>query len=254
MTDDSVHKHFGAAAQTYDQHATIQRRAAEELLGRCGDNARRILELGCGTGAYTNLLASAYADAEITAVDFSEEMLRVASENCPHGRVRFVHADLRSTPSGMYDLVTSNAAFQWVPDLDSTLADLHGRLAERGTLAFSYFCPATYRELRSSVSKVVGHPVALPSDDFATPDELRRTLERHYAVADVETVEYREKFPSLRSLLANIKATGTRGAGIRPRIAWTRGLLRDVEAQYRADFGEVVVTYQISFCVARPAQ
>jgi hypothetical protein len=78
-------------------------------------------------------------------------------------------------------------------------------------------------------------------------------LERHYAVAEVETVEYREEFPSLWSLLANIKATGTRGVGIRPRVAWTRGLLRDVEAQYRADFGAVVVTYQISFCIARPA-
>ncbi|HEX4817417.1 MAG TPA: class I SAM-dependent methyltransferase [Nonomuraea sp.] len=56
----------------------------------------RVLEAGCAEGVFTELLATAYPDADITGIDISEKALERARErNKGHaGRVRFVHADL----------------------------------------------------------------------------------------------------------------------------------------------------------------
>lgn len=265
MTEDRIHRHFATAASTYDLHAQVQRSVAGDLLRYCPEAASDILELGCGTGAYTRLLASRFPSARITAVDFSEEMLAVARASADLDRVRFVQADLREVDFGSlpgdedrggldfnnrFDLITSNAALQWTPDLDSIVERLRRRMAKGGTFAFSYFGAGTYCELRGSLVNVVGHDVRLPSSGFAGATELANLLKRHFASAHVDALEYRETFPSLRDLLSNIRATGTRGDGIQPPVAWTRGLLRRVEERYLAEFGGISATYEVLFCVA----
>lgn len=283
---DEILKHFASAAATYDEHAKIQQSIALDLLRRCpslslpesgwghggnevygpstrnpiigqgslsdqGRQPRRILDAGCGTGHLTRLLASTYPDAHITAVDFSDAMLKVAAAAAP-ANVRFLQADIRDIPDTGFDLIASNAALQWLPDVDEAVRSLHARLTPGGTLALSYFGPETYRELRSALTAALGHPVTLPSDTFASPSELNSIIHRHFPAWSLDTIDYTETFPTLRALLANIKATGTRGHGASPKVAWTPGLLRRVEAEYRAvTGGEIVVTYQVSFCIGR---
>jgi len=183
---DDVLKHFASAAATYDEHAKIQRVIALDLLRRClvfspapnqgegqGEvsSPTRILDAGCGTGLLTNVLSRTYPDAQITAVDFSEAMLKVASSQTA-ANVRFLHADLRDIEETGFDLIASNAAMQWLPDIDETIHRLHARLATGGVLAISYFGPDTYSELRSALTTAIGHPVTLPSDTFASPPQL----------------------------------------------------------------------------------
>ena len=55
---------------------------------------RSILELGCGFGRITKLLAGAYPDSRITAVDISPDQLRHAAEAC---------AGLSNVEFGIYD-------------------------------------------------------------------------------------------------------------------------------------------------------
>lgn len=54
----------------------------------------RVLELACGTGQWTGLLAE--FSAELTAVDASPEMLRLNAEKVGDPRVRYLTADLLS--------------------------------------------------------------------------------------------------------------------------------------------------------------
>jgi SAM-dependent methyltransferase len=63
-----------------------------------------VLELACGPGTWTPLLAT-HADT-LTAVDASPEMLRLAAARVDDSRVRFVEADLFSwEPDRRYDAV-----------------------------------------------------------------------------------------------------------------------------------------------------
>jgi trans-aconitate methyltransferase len=56
---------------------------------------RSILEVGCGEGVFTDVLARAYPEAEILGVDVSERALARARLRVPEaGRVRFVCADI----------------------------------------------------------------------------------------------------------------------------------------------------------------
>ena len=273
---DEILKHFTAAASTYDDNAGIQRRAAEELLRQLSGampsallghavparlsqaegmsaDVIRVLDAGCGTGTLTELLRAKCPDADIVAADFSDAMLRIAAAR---GAASVALVDFsRPLPSewrSAFDLIASNSALQWLPDIDSALVELGQCLAPGGTIAFSYFGPSTYRELRAALTSALGHAVELPSDRFASTEALASTMARHFVDVGVETVEYMDTFPSLRALLANIKSTGTRGSGVSPKIVWTSGLLKRIEAEYRKlSGGEIAVTYQISFCTGR---
>ena len=71
-------------------------------------NCRRVLELGCGTGRLTQRIAQCAAD--VTAVDFSPEMLRVARARCAARRnVTFVEGDILGLSAGLgpFDCVIS---------------------------------------------------------------------------------------------------------------------------------------------------
>jgi trans-aconitate methyltransferase len=68
---------------------------------------RRIIEVGCSEGVFTNTLAKTYPDAEIVGVDVSERALARARQRVAgNGRVRFIRADiLTHRPELRFDLV-----------------------------------------------------------------------------------------------------------------------------------------------------
>ena len=78
------------------------------LISLVPPTCRRLLDLGCGTGRLTRAIARRVE--EVTAVDVSREMLRVARAQCAgHGNVGFVEADLCDLPVtlGVFDCVMS---------------------------------------------------------------------------------------------------------------------------------------------------
>ncbi|HEY9855897.1 MAG TPA: methyltransferase domain-containing protein [Stenomitos sp.] len=83
--------------------------------------AMRVIDLGCGTGELTALLAEVLPGSSVTGLDSSAAMLeRAAARQTEH--VRFQPADLREwRDAAAYDLVFSNAALQWVPDNEGLL-------------------------------------------------------------------------------------------------------------------------------------
>jgi demethylmenaquinone methyltransferase/2-methoxy-6-polyprenyl-1,4-benzoquinol methylase len=95
-----------------------------------------VLEIACGTGYWTPLVA-AHA-ASVLAVDASDEVLEIArAKRYERGNVRFERADAYALPSWGERFSACFAGFWWshVPlgRLDAFLAGLHARLA-RGAL------------------------------------------------------------------------------------------------------------------------
>ncbi len=80
----------------------------DELAGATGSDARRILELGTGTGETARRLLARHPDAVLVGVDENDRMLAVAREALPGDRV-----DLRAgriedaLPDGPFDVVAS---------------------------------------------------------------------------------------------------------------------------------------------------
>jgi trans-aconitate 2-methyltransferase len=99
-----------ARSLEFDDHRS---RPFFDLLARVGAAApRRVIDLGCGPGHLTAVLAARWPDAEVRALDSSPEMVAAARE-------RGVDAELADvvdwTPPRDTDVVVSNAVLQWVP-------------------------------------------------------------------------------------------------------------------------------------------
>src|SRR5262249_31299838 len=99
-------------------------------------NYRHIVDLGCGPGNLTGVLAERWPTARVTGVDNSAEMLADIQTVAMPGRLEFVHGDIGTwRPEQSVDLVFSNAVFQWLPDHEGLLRRLAGMLSENGVLA-----------------------------------------------------------------------------------------------------------------------
>jgi len=138
------------AAPTWDpaqylRHAGHRARPFTDLLARVpplpGDRPR-IADLGCGPGNVTRLLADRWPGARITGYDNSPEMLDKAhvdheGPTSGGGRIDFAAADLRAwAPAEPYDLIVSNATFQWVPGHLDRFPVWVDALLPGGTFAF----------------------------------------------------------------------------------------------------------------------
>lgn len=101
---------------TYLKFENERTRAAIDLLARVPlEDARRIVDVGCGPGNSTELLTARYPAADVLGIDNSPAMLEEARRRLPG--TRFEAADAAAwLPAADVDLVFANATYQWVPD------------------------------------------------------------------------------------------------------------------------------------------
>ncbi|MGC1304554.1 MAG: trans-aconitate 2-methyltransferase [Caulobacteraceae bacterium] len=119
----------------YRRYEAERSQPARDLLARIPLQAPKVVvDLGCGPGNSTQLLAERYPDAEILGLDNSEAMLESARRRLPE--VRFETGDITAwRPGATPDLIFANASLQWVPDHATLLPRLLGLLAPGGMLA-----------------------------------------------------------------------------------------------------------------------
>ena len=106
-----------------------------DLIAAIGDlNPTEIVDLGCGTGNSTALLAHRWPDASLIGVDGSTEMLDQADQSGLHAV--WQEADIATwQPSRPVDLIFSNAALHWLDDHDALFRQLVAGLRPGGMLA-----------------------------------------------------------------------------------------------------------------------
>lgn len=134
--------------ETYLTFAAPRLRPAADLLARVSLSApETIIDLGCGTGTATALLASRWPGAAITGLDASDAMIARAKAEGPSG-VEWRQGDIAAwavdDDAPAVDLIFSNAALHWLDDHDSLLPALLKRLRPGGVLAVQV--PANHTE------------------------------------------------------------------------------------------------------------
>ncbi|BBE72538.1 trans-aconitate 2-methyltransferase [Oharaeibacter diazotrophicus] len=120
---------------TYLAFEDERTRPARDLLAQVPHAApSRVVDVGCGPGNSTELLARRWPGAAVSGIDSSAAMLAAARQRLPD--LAFDEADAATwTPAAPPDVIFANAVFQWVPDHLAVLVRLAGLLAEGGALA-----------------------------------------------------------------------------------------------------------------------
>ncbi|HTB89185.1 MAG TPA: trans-aconitate 2-methyltransferase [Steroidobacteraceae bacterium] len=96
--------------------------------------AHSVVDLGCGPGNSTEVLAARYPLATISGIDSSSDMIEAARRRLP--QFSFAVADLQGwKDAGPFDVILANAVLQWVDNHESLLPSLIARLAPGGALA-----------------------------------------------------------------------------------------------------------------------
>ncbi|MGX5735421.1 trans-aconitate 2-methyltransferase [Bosea thiooxidans] len=110
-------------------------RPSIDLLARVPlSQPKRCIDLGCGPGNSTELVAQRFPEAVTEGLDSSPDMLEKARKRLPG--LSFVLGDVNSwsDPIG-YDLIFANAVLQWLPDHEGLLPRLARSLKPGGCLA-----------------------------------------------------------------------------------------------------------------------
>jgi len=120
----------------YLSYADERGRPFVELLARVdADDPATVVDLGCGPGNLTALLAARWPGARLRGVDNSTEMIATARET--HPEIDFEVGDLRAwRPDAPVDVLISNATLQWVPGHLDLLPGLVAAVRPGGWLAF----------------------------------------------------------------------------------------------------------------------
>ncbi|OLN34047.1 malonyl-ACP O-methyltransferase BioC [Desulfosporosinus metallidurans] len=267
-----VQKNFGRNAVTYDQYAVVQKEMARELLlkikrnGRC---FRNILEIGCGTGFLTELLAKEYPLAQITATDIAPEMIVVAREKLAvFSNIKYFVADGENLSmvdnvsfDSSFDLIVSNAVFQWFTDYAEAFTQYYSYLEPGGYLIFSTLGTGTFKELyvclkdgqKGKLPRKLGnyktHKKREPFIENQYLQEVMKNIGFHFM--GVEEVTKMEYFDSCRCFLRALKMIGahnylTEELTVQGLGSGIFSIIKRYDAMFFSEQG-VPVTYQCLF-------
>lgn len=240
---------FGRAAQTYDRSAAFQRDVGLRLLSRLPEDLTglSVLDLGCGTGFFTKMLAE--RGAEVTACDLSSAMLEKTHERCQGFDIRYVQADAEALPFSPheFDLVFSSLALQWCVDFSVPVREVKRALKSKGQLFFSTLADGSLCELRHAWSEVDSYQHV---NDFITPSGLNIALaqaDSHGHQLDFEAIQV--CYPSAIALMKDLKGIGAthlqqgRTQGLQGKAKLVA--VEKAYNKYRNKDGQLPATYQV---------
>lgn len=172
----SIQKAYNTWAATYNSDRNLTRdldaKVSRELLGP--KHYPAVLELGCGTGKNTPLLAQ--ISKRVLSLDFSEAMIRQAKIKRYPVPAVFALADLTQTwpcAAGSVQLVTCNLVLEHIADLEKVFAQARRVLVAGGHLFICELHPAKQYQGRKAVFEQGGEQVEIAAYVHHLTDYLK---------------------------------------------------------------------------------
>ena len=213
--------------QTYLQFGGPRTRPAADLLARVPAEAPgRVIDLGCGPGNSTALLAARWPKAALEGLDSSSAMLAEAAASGV--AARWVLADLADwTAPTPYDVIYSNATFQWLDHQQVLLPRLMGFVASAGIFAFQV--PVNFHAPSHALMRAVaadprwsGRLAGVRDVAFHTPEEYFDLLQPLSRGLDIWETTYLHVLDGEDAVYRWVSATG-----LRPYLAALDGDAKD---------------------------
>lgn len=239
---------FGKAAKTYDQHAAFQRDVGHRLLEKMPEDltGRRVLDLGCGTGYFSELLRD--RGASVVCADLSSQMLATARKRCGDWRVTYQVADAEALPfsAAEFDYVFSSLALQWCQDLAYPLREIKRVLKPKGMAFFSTLLDGSLLELKTAWRKIDAYQHV---NHFISANQVKIALaQSHCHNHHLDLTDITVWYPSAFAVMRDLKGIGANHVSGRSHGLTSRKVLTQVEREYQTfqnHLGHVPASYKV---------
>ncbi len=240
---------FSKAIETYDDDAKIQQEVALQMLDLlcpyCCSKIHKAVEIGCGTGFYSRLIANTFQPEIFILNDICHTMETMCNDIFSRENYTFIEGDAEvwDLPPNI-DLLTSCSTFQWFQHPARFFQKAYEKMNQNGIFAFSTYGNKNLDE----VATLTGN--ALP---YNTLDELSEMLHN----ADFSIILAKEEIRTLvfktpLDVLYHMKRTGINGVS---SVAWTKETVRRFSEEYMDQFSnknnEVILTYHPIYFIAK---
>ena len=186
---------------------------AKDLAMRIAHYApKTVLDIGCGPGNSTKILKEIFPTAKLLGIDSSPNMIAKAKED--HPDIDFCVCNALSI-EGKFDVIYSNACFQWIPDHKTFLPDLMEKLNANGFLAVQM--PYNNDEpLYCVINEVVSEPkwgfdcAKFENNITLDANEYYKILSECFSDFDIWETKYYLSMPDHMALIEWVKSTKLR--------------------------------------------
>ncbi len=234
---------FSKAKDTYRKNAIVQRLMAKKLITevtkKYGSNFDYILEIGAGTGLLTDEIVSNLRYNRLYLNDLTENFTGISPYRYYQGDISGI---LRCNLKEKFNLIISNAVFQWIEDKQELFSRLKDRLQNKGLIAFSSFGHKNFCQIKD----IAG--LGLNYESFA-PFLKKTGLKILYFEEELETLYFKD----MQNLLEHIKLTGVGTS----KTLWTKKKYEMFKEEYLKNFSDkngVELTYHPVYYICSTEQ
>ncbi len=148
----------GFDGKEYEKASAHQKEWGAKLISELAlTGNERVLDLGCGDGVNTALIAKALPNGEVIGIDASKGMIDTAKPK-EKANLRFIFMDIDEIAfEDEFDVVYSNATLHWVKDHYRLLRNVFKALRDGGLLRFNFAadgnCSHFFKVIRKAMEK-----------------------------------------------------------------------------------------------------
>jgi malonyl-CoA O-methyltransferase len=205
---------FSKQANSYDNYNIIQKQVVKKLVGNIHKKPKKILDLGCGSGAVYKEIT--WELEEFIGVDKASNMCKLHPTD---NHIKLLNQDFETLKFEEFDLVISSSALQWARDLDSLFKTISHHTNE---IAFAIFCDGTFKTI---------YQTAKLEPFLPNKHELLNLLENYFEFTH-EVVDYRLEFKDNLSKFRYIKKSGVSGGERKLGFKETKALIENYPHKY----------------------
>ncbi len=242
MIDKSLVKNrFQKSFKTYDENALVQKQMAEKLIDMLGGiKYASVFEIGSATGTLTKVINENIIYDELFVNDIVGESFEYVKKFVP--KCNFIEGDIENINLNRnFDLIISNASFQWMNSIEKLVDYLYIHLNQNGILAFSVFGENNLKELK----KLFGSNI--PEFNMK---KFKQFLKKYKNIEMNEEIK-EMKFTNPIEILKHLKLTGANAV---MQYSFTRSSLNEYSRKYMSVngcSGNVILTYNPVYVIIR---
>ena len=226
----NISTQFSKYANHYGSYNVIQEKVKERLLEQLWFKPKRILDLGCGSGAVCKSISWKYE--HFIGVDFAAGMLELHPKS---KKIECIYGDFNDERlfenliTYEYDYILSASALQWAEDLQNVFKNIK---LLNAPISLAIFTSGTFKTLNKTAKL---EPL------LRDKKEIKELSLKYFAHAKIEVIKYKLEFSSTREMFKYIKKSGVSASRNILSYKQTKKLMNEYPLNY-LEFEVIFIT------------